>query len=275
MHVNKTKISLKSYNPISKNDSFEKEFYHSKNTCIHSTAIIGPNVQIADNVKIGPFSILCGNISIKKNTIIHANVIIGTPAQHTEMDKPLGKIEIGENCKIREFTTIGSSIFENGKTIIGNNCYIMSYCHIAHDVKIEDNVVLINNVNLGGHVYVGKNAFLMANCASHQFCKIGDYCGLAPYSAIRQDIPPYCTFSGLPAKFYGLNRLALKRANFSQNNINALKHVTKLFYQDKLLLSDIEKLAQQNNDWGKDKYVLKFLEFVKTSTRGISKQSAI
>ncbi|MCK4651251.1 hypothetical protein KAT08_03715 [Candidatus Babeliales bacterium] len=257
------------------NFRFEENFFNTNQTYIHKTSILGPNVELDHNVKIGPFCSIIGKVKIHKNTRIYPNVSIGFPAQSLDTYKSLGSIIIGNNCTIREFVSIGSSKYENGTTNIGNNCYIMSYCHIAHDVILQDNVTLINNVNLGGHVFIGKNAFLMANCASHQFCRIGQYCALAPFSATRQDLAPFCLFSGLPAKFYGLNVVALKRAGLNQNNINSLKHVTKLFFQNKVLLNDIKKLSQKNSEasWGKDENVQKFLEFIQNSKRGVSRKS--
>ena len=262
-------------NPI--NNDFEKSFYQTQESFIHPTAIIGPNVKIEDGVKIGPFCVIVGNVKIGQNSKIHSHVSIGGPAQDTGTHESLGIIEIGKNCNIREFATIGASKSENGKTLIGNNCYIMSYTHIAHDVVLEDNVILINNVNLGGHVYVEKNAFLMANSAAHQFCRIGKYSALVPFSAINQDLPPFCMFNGIPAKFCGLNLVALKRAGITRDSINAIKHVAKLFYQDKLLLSDIKNLIQQksNEQWGMDKNVQSFVNFIENSNRGVSKKSEI
>ncbi|MFH1462032.1 MAG: acyl-ACP--UDP-N-acetylglucosamine O-acyltransferase [bacterium] len=257
------------------NNTFEEDFFYSKKSYIHPSAIIGPDVKIGDNVKIGPYSILTGNIEIDNNTVIYPHVSIGAPAQNLDTLKSLGKLKIGKNVKIREFSSIGASKYEDGQTTIGDNCYIMSYCHVAHDVTLEENVTLINSVNLGGHVYVEKNAFLMANCASHQFCRIGQFTSLAPYSAIRQDLPPFSMFSGLPAKYYGLNVIALKRAGFSQDSINAIKHIGKLFYQDKVLLTEIEKKAAQETTWGSNEFVINFINFIKNSQRGVSKKAAI
>lgn len=256
-------------------NTFEDDFFHSNKSYIHPSAIIGQDVKIGDNVKIGPYSILTGNMEIGDNTIIYPHVSIGAPAQNLDTSKSLGKLTIGKNVKIREFSSVGASKYEDGQTIIGDNCYIMSYCHIAHDVTLEENVTLINSVNLGGHVYVEKNAFLMANSASHQFCRIGQFTSLAPYSAIRQDLPPFSMFSGLPAKYYGLNVIALKRAGFSQDSINAIKHVAKLFYQDKILLEEIEKKTSQETAWGSNEFVINFINFIKNSQRGVSKKAAI
>lgn len=264
IHEEKTKSKNKFH--------FEEQFFNSNKTYIHSSSIIGKDVILEQNVKIGPFCSIIGKVTIKSGTVIYPNVSIGFPAQSIGTNKSLGQIEIGQNCHIREFVTIGASKFENGKTIIGDNCYIMSYSHVAHDVTLEENVTLINNVNLAGHVYVEKNAFLMANAAAHQFCRIGQYTALVPFSAIRQDLPPFCMFDGLPAKFVGIHLIGLKRAGFDSQTLNALKNITKLFYQDKLLLSQIKKIIE-TKAWGQNKSVQAFLSFVENSNRGISRKS--
>ncbi len=243
---------------------------------IHPTALIGPDVTIAPGAHIGPFCVVTGNVSIGANTRLHAHVTIGFPAQVLGIKDSFGSIIIGNNCDIREFVTIHASRYPDGKTIIGNNCYLMNYAHVAHDCILEDNVTLINNVNLGGHTHVEKQAFLMAYVATHQFCRIGQLTAFAPFSATRQDLPPFCMFDGQPASFAGLNVIGLKRSGYSREAINALKHATKLFYQDKLALADIQKLAQdeiqEGVEWGNEAIVQQFLRFIEQSSRGVSRR---
>ncbi len=150
----------------------------------------------------------------------------------------------------------------------------MNFSHIAHDVTLENDVVLINNVNLGGHAHVEQNVMLMANSAVHQFCRIGKFTSLTPYSGIRQDLPPFCLFTGQPGGFSGLNSVALKRANFSKEDLHAIKQVTKLFYHDKLLMNDLETLTKNiDDDWCNNKHTLAFIKFIKNSKRGVSKKT--
>lgn len=258
-----------------KASQFEEAFFHSKETHIHPTAIVGPNVKLGSNVKIGPFSVVVGNVTIDNDTRLHAHVTVGFPGQVTGLHDSLGVIEIGKKCEIREFVTIHAARTKDGKTKVGNNCYLMNFAHVSHDVILEDNVTLINNVSLGGHTYIEKNAIVMASGATHQFCRIGQLAALAPFSGIRQDLPPFCLFNGQPARFYGLNLIGLKRAGYSRDNINALKHVTKLFYQEKLPLDTIFAQALQEEAWGNDVAVQIFLQFIKNSARGISRKSGL
>lgn len=256
-----------------KASSFDEAFFNDPETYIHHTAVVGPHVQLGSNVKVGPFCVITGHVSIGDNTRLHAHVTVGFPGQVTGLKNSLGRIEIGQNCEIREFVTIHASRYADGVTRIGNNCYLMNFAHVSHDGVLEDNVTLINNVSLGGHTHIEKNAIIMANSATHQFCRIGTLTALAPMSGIRQDLPPFCLFSGQPARFYGLNLIGLKRNGFSRESINAIKHVTKLFYQDKLPLETILAHAEQEPSWGADVNVQTFLNFVKTSSRGISRNA--
>jgi len=250
---------------------FEEAFFFSDQTFVHPTAIIGENVTLEDNVKIGPFCTVIGNVTIKSGTRLHPHATIGFPAQAKGVYKSLGTIVIGTNCEIREFATIHASRFQDGATTIGNNCYIMNYAHVGHDCTLEDNVKLVNHASLGGHTYLEHDAYIMAGSATHQFCRVGQFTALAPFSGIRQDVPPFCLLSGQPARFYGLNLVGLKRAGFSGTTISALKHVTKLFYSDMLDANTIITRAD-NEAWGQDEAVHTFLAFIQASTRGISRR---
>ncbi|MFA6527446.1 MAG: acyl-ACP--UDP-N-acetylglucosamine O-acyltransferase [Candidatus Babeliales bacterium] len=253
---------------------FEEAFFNSTASYIDPTARIGSNVKVGSNVKIGPFCIVTGNVTIGDNTRLYAHVAVGFPAQNIGTKESQGTITIGANCELREFSTVHASKYSEGTTTIGDNCYLMSYSHVAHDCILENNVTLINNVNLGGHTHIEKNVIVMANGATHQFCRVGQYSAVAPYSATRQDLAPFCLFDGQPAGFAGLNIIGLKRAGFSKVTIDALKHVTKLFFQDRMLPAAIT-IAAANEPWGKDEMVGLFLQFIAESKRGVSRRTFI
>ncbi len=251
---------------------FDQNFFNSQDTFIHPTAVIGERVKLGAGVKVGPYCTIVGDVKIGDGTRIYAHASVGFPAQAHGVKESLGYIEIGKNCEIREFSSIGASRYVDGKTIIGDNCYIMNYCHVGHDAVLENNVTLINSVNLGGHTYIEHGAILMANSATHQFCRIGKFVALAPYSAIRQDLPPYGLYSGQPAQFAGLNLVGLKRAGFSGDSINRIKHVAKLFYQDKLMMNDIQKQLDIDQEFLDDN-VKTFINFINLSSRGVSRKT--
>lgn len=252
--------------------AFEEAFFNLNETYIHPTAIIGNDVELGQNVKIGPFCVVLGKTKIGDGTRLHANVSIGFPAQNIGTKASLGIIQIGQNCEFREFSSLHASKYEDGQTTVGNNCYVMNYSHIAHDCIVENNVTLINNVSLGGHTHVENNAFLMAYSATHQFCRVGQFTAIAPFSGARQDLPPFCLFNEQPAAYAGLNVIALKRAGFSFESIDALRHVTKLFYNQKNFLSKIKEFAAKES-WGNDPHVQHFIKFIEASKRGVSMRS--
>jgi len=259
--------------------TFETDFFDPLKTVIHPTSIIGKNVILEDGVKIGPFCTIIGNVIIGQGTRLHAYVTIGFPAQDTGTYESIGQIRIGKNCEIREFVTIHASkkntdpLLSND-TIIGNNCYIMSYAHVSHNCVLEDRVVLTNNAALAGFSYLEHDVRLMANTGIHQYCKIGKYSVIAPFSGTRQDIPPFSLFNGLPAIFSGLNRIGMRRAGYDNKSIDALNTLTKIFYIQKLLLPE---LIEQAKNIGIFEYpvVQEFIHFVKYSTRGVSRTSVM
>lgn len=255
--------------------SFEEAFFFAPGTYIHPTAIVGEQVALGANVKVGPYCIITGRVTVDENTRFFSHVVIGFPAQVLGMKEQYGTIAIGKNCEFREFVSVHAARNPDGNTIIGNNCYLMNYSHVSHDTILEDNVTLINNVNLGGHTHVERNAILMANAATHQFCRIGRYAAVAPFSATRQDLPPFCLFTGAPAAFAGLNTIGLKRAGLTNTNLNALKHVSKLFYQDKLPLETIKSQTTCEPTWGTDPHVKHFLQFLIDSKRGVSRRTLV
>ena len=253
---------------------FEEAFFQSTLTYIHPTASVGPDVILGNNVKIGPGAVIVGNVTIEDNTRVYPYVIIGFPAQNLTTKKSLGTILIKKNCELREFVTIHASKYEDGQTVIGNNNYLMNYAHVAHDCILEDNVTLINNVTLGGHTYIERNSFLMAGAATHQFCRIGKYVTLAPFSGIRQDLPPFGLYDGRPAGFSGLNLVGLRRAGLTQETLSASKKITKLFYFEKKSLNDIEATINTEK-LSSNEQVQAFMTFIKNSSRGVSRATTI
>lgn len=252
--------------------SFEEAFFHSSQTYIHPTAIIGDNVTLGAGVKVGPFCTIIGNTTIGANTRLHAHVTVGFPGQVVGVTQSLGTIKIGSNCDLREFVTVHAARTDTGSTIIGDNCYLMHYAHVAHDVILGNNIVINPNVNLGGHTEIADRAVIMTSSATHQFCKVGRLTALAPFSGIRQDLPPFCIFNGKPAAFFGLNLIGLKRNGASRQSINGLKHVTKLFFQDKMPTAVLADLITADSTLKDDLFIQEFISFILSSPRGVSRR---
>lgn len=256
---------------------------------IHSTAIIGSNVELADDTVIGPYSIIGDNVKIGKGTKLVANVIlegqleiganchvypftsIGLQPQDLKYDGRPTHVKIGDNNIIREYTTIHrASVSGDGVTEIGNNNFIMAYVHIAHDCKIGSSVVMANAATLAGHVEVEDHAFIGGIVAVHQFTRIGAYTMIGGFSGIGQDIPPYTIASGPRAKLYGLNVIGLKRNGFSDEQILSLKKAYKILFRDKLTLK--EALQQVQEQLNMSDEVRAMVNFIEKNKRGICRK---
>lgn len=238
---------------------------------IHSTAIIAPDAQIADDVTIGAYSVIGPHVEIGSGTLIDSHVVVNGPCRigrdnHFFQFGSIGEapqdkkykgeatwLEIGDRNVIREFTTLNrGTVQDRGVTRIGDDNLIMAYVHIAHDCLVANDVILANNVGLAGHVTIYDHAILGGYSLIHQFCTVGSYSFSAFLSAIAKDIPPYVMVAGHMAKPHGLNIEGLKRRGFSAGSINNIRKAYKLLYRSSLTLkeaiSEIEQLAAEGEE---------------------------
>ena len=254
---------------------------------IDQTAIIHSNADIHKNVSVGPYSVIGENVSISSGTVIGSHVVITGPTTigpnnkifhfssigEDPQDKKFNKdknsyLEIGANNTIREYVSINRGTSDGGgKTIIGNNNWIMAYVHIAHDCIIGNNSTFANNTTLAGHVAIQDFVTLGGFTGIHQFCRIGSYSFSAISSIIVKDVPPYILVSGNTAKPSGLNREGLKRNGFDANTINLLKKAYRIIYRESLTLTEaLNELMELSVD---SKSVNVMRSFISSSERGI------
>jgi UDP-N-acetylglucosamine acyltransferase len=253
---------------------------------IHSTAIIHPKAEIDEDVSIGPFSIIGEGVRIKKGSKLVSNVIIegdseigenciiypftsiGLPPQDVKYKGQKTGVKIGSNNIIREYITIHrASVGGDGITTIGNNSFLMAYVHIAHDCKIGNSVTMANVATLGGHVLVEDYAYIGGLVAIHQFTRIGSYTMVGGFSGVNQDIPPYTMSSGAPAKLFGLNSIGLKRRGFQDQTVSELKKAYKILFREKHTLKEAIKKVQEELPYTDEiKHLIEFMEMKK---RGI------
>lgn len=252
---------------------------------IHKTAIVASDAKLADGVEIGPFCIVGSRVKIGKNTKLASHIVIeeteigkecsvypftsiGLPPQDIRYKGEKTRVKIGDNNIIREYITIHRASINGDKvTMIGNNNFLMAYVHIAHDCNVGNNVIMANATTLAGHVIIEDFAFIGGLVAVHQFTRIGAYSMIGGFSAITQDIPPYTTASGDRAKLYGLNAVGLKRLNFDEAAIGALKKAYMTVFRSKLTLK--EALKKMKAERKKTEEVQRFIEFIEKNTRGI------
>lgn len=254
---------------------------------IHPTAIVGKKTEIGDNVIIGPFSIVEDDVKIGSGTSIGSNVLIadgtrigeeckifngavlGSAPQDLKYKGEKTELEVGDNTVIREFCTLNRGTLDRYKTVVGNNCLLMAYVHIAHDCHIGNNVILANAVNMAGHITIEDYVGVGGMDPIHQFVKIGCHAFVGGGYRVDKDIPPYILAAGDPLTFAGLNTVGLTRRNFSRDTLATLKRVYKLIYRSKLNVT--QALARIENEFESSPEIDHVVDFVRNSSRGIIK----
>jgi len=256
---------------------------------IHPTAIIDPTAEISGGVEIGPYSVIEKGVSIGEGTKVGPHVVI---REGTEIGKgcqvfqfsSIGEapqflgykgektlLQIGDHNIIREFTTLHrGTVKGGGKTVIGNENFFMAYSHVAHDCQIGNQVVMANGATLGGHILIEDHAIIGGLAAVHQFCRIGAHAILSGLTGVSQDVPPYMMAAGSRAKLYGLNTVGLKRHQFSEQTIKALKKAYRTIFRSGLTLEKAMKAVGEDNI-SLIPEVRHLLDFIQRSKRGISR----
>ncbi len=233
---------------------------------IGAFAVIGSEVELQDGVVVDEGAQVKGKTTVGKNTHIHSYAIVGNIPQDVSYKGETGELIIGENNTIREFVTINlPTLKQDKKTIIGDNNYIMAYCHIAHDCILGNNIILANSATLAGHVEIGDYTVVGGLTPIHQFVKIGQSVMIGGASAVSQDIPPYCLAEGNRAKVRGLNLVGLRR-RFERSDVDAIKKAYSFIFRGGQNIKDATKEILKNTDNDK---VKSFCEFIIDTKRGI------
>lgn len=250
-------------------------------------AYVHPGAKIAKNVVIEPFTTIHNNVVIGEGTWIGSNVTImegarigkncsifpGAVISAIPQDKKFNDedtiTEIGDNTTIRECVTINRGTSDRMKTVIGKNCWIMAYCHIAHDCVVGDNCIFSNNSTLAGHINVGDYVVLAGMAAIQQFCSIGNHAFVTGGSLVRKDVPPFVKAGREPLSYVGINSIGLRRRGFTTDKIREIQDIYRILYQKNynnsqaVAIIEAEMQATAERD--------EILEFIKNSQRGIMK----
>lgn len=233
----------------------------------HPTAIVHKNAKIASGVEIGPYVVIEENVEIGKGCKISSHTVIGGPSQDLKYKGECTFVRIGENTTIREFVTVNCATGEGEATVIGNNCFLMAYVHIAHNCRVGDGVIIANCGTLGGHVEIEDKAIIGGLVAIHQFCRIGTLSLIGGCSKVVQDIPPYMIADGHPAKVYTINSIGLQRNNISEETRNDLKKAFKFIYKSGLNVPHaIQKIQDEIHSTPE---ITHLIDFIQNSSRGI------
>jgi UDP-N-acetylglucosamine acyltransferase len=229
-------------------------------------AIIGPAVVIGPDTEIAPRATIERNARVGRGCYVGIGSVIGGDPQDRKFRGETTWVEIGDETSIREYTTINRGTAATGVTTVGRRCLIMSYVHVAHDCRIDDDVVLANVVQLAGHVHIEAHAQLGGSTPVHQFVRIGAHAYVGGGSRVPQDVPPFTKAAGHPLRLYGLNSVGLMRAGFSPAVRLALKHAYRMLFNSDLTTT--QAIAQLRDSDAGIPEVQHLLEFVARSERG-------
>ncbi len=250
-------------------------------------AYVHPGAKIAKNVVIEPFTTIHNNVTIGEGSWIGSNVtimegarigkncsifpgaVISAMPQDLKYQGEDTTVEIGDNTTIRECATINKGTSDRMKTVIGNNCLIMAYCHVAHDCFVGDGCIFSNNSTLAGHVTIGQNVVLAGMVAVHQFVSIGNHAFVTGGSLVRKDVPPYVKAAREPLSYVGINSIGLRRRGFDSDKIREIQNIYRLLYQRNYNNSQAASIIEAEMEATPERDEI--LQFIRDSQRGIMK----
>ncbi|MEW2922028.1 MULTISPECIES: acyl-ACP--UDP-N-acetylglucosamine O-acyltransferase [Flavobacteriaceae] len=250
-------------------------------------AYVHPGAKIAKNVVIEPFTTIHNNVTIGEGTWIGSNVtimegarigkncnifpgaIISAMPQDLKYQGEDTTVQIGDNTTIRECATINKGTSDRMKTVIGNNCLIMAYCHVAHDCIVGDGCIFSNNSTLAGHVTIGQNVVLAGMVAVHQFVSIGNHAFVTGGSLVRKDVPPFVKAAREPLSYVGINSIGLRRRGFEADKIREIQNIYRILYQQNYNNSQAASIIEAEMEATPERDEI--LQFIRDSQRGIMK----
>lgn len=254
---------------------------------IDSTAKIGKEVELGEEVEIGPYSILQGKIKVGDYTKVGAfavmegrvkvgsycnighHVVIGTPPQDLSYRGEETQVIIGDRTTLREFVTVHRATGEGKVTSIGDDCFIMAFCHIAHNCHLGNGITMANNSALTGHVEVEDFATLSGWVGVHQFVRLGKLVMIGGLSKVVMDIPPYTLADGHPARLFGLNVVGMKRRGIEKEKREQIHQIYRLLYHSNLPRSQaLQKLKNSSFD---PQLIEEIVGFWEKSKRGVTR----
>jgi len=238
------------------------------NVSVGPYTVIGPGVSVGEGTRIGPHVVIDGPTRIGRDNRIFQFASLGAPPQDKKYAGEETWLEIGDRNTIREFVTFNrGTVQDAGVTRIGDDNWIMAYCHIAHDCVVGNHTIFANNASLAGHVHIHDHVILGGYTLVYQFCSIGAHALTAYSSGISLDIPPYVTVGGNPARPHGLNMEGLRRRGFPEQTRNNLKRAYKILYRRNLPLQ--EALARLQEMRAECPEVGLLTDFLENRRRGI------
>ncbi len=234
---------------------------------IESFATVYEDVEIGPGCWIGPNAVIMNGSRIGKNVQIFPGAVISGDPQDLKFQGEITSAEIGDNTIIREYVTINKGTKAKEKTVVGKDCLIMSYVHIAHDCLLHDRVIMGSYAGLAGEVEVDSWAIISPGSLVHQFVRIGSHVMIQGGSKVGKDVPPFAMAGREPISFTGINSIGLRRRGFDNDTIYAIQEVYRIIYQRGLNISDAMEFVEANLPASRERDEI--ILFVRASKRGI------
>jgi UDP-N-acetylglucosamine acyltransferase len=241
----------------------------ANNVIIDPFVTIEKNVEIGEGSWIGHHATIMEGARIGKNCRIFPGAVISAIPQDLKFDGEDTTVHIGDNTTIREFVTVNRGTKASYKTVIGKNCLLMAYVHVAHDCVIGNNVILANAATLAGHIEIDDYAIVGGLAAVHQFVKIGAHSMISGGGMARKDIPPYTKAAREPLSYVGVNSIGLRRRGFTNEQINQIQDIYRIIYRKNYNVSQAVNIIEADVPATPERDEI--LTFIAASARGIMK----
>lgn len=240
-----------------------------KNVTIEPFAYIAGDVTIGDGSWIGPHAVIFDHVRLGKGCKVFPGAVIGAEPQDLKFQGEVSYVEIGDNTVVRECATINRGTAASGKALtrIGSNCLIMSYAHIAHDCRIGNNCILVSHCGIAGETDIDDWGIIGGGTMVHQFSRIGTHAMVGGASGVNKDVPPYILAARNPVSYEGINIVGLRRRGFSLEDIDTIKRVYTILYDEGNNVSDACRIVEEM--FPGDRHARTIIDFVKASKRGI------
>lgn len=241
----------------------------AKNTVIEPFVNIEKNVEIGEGTWIGSNVTIMEGARIGKNCKIFPGAVIAAIPQDLKFNNEETLVRIGDNTVIREFVTINRGTKANWETVVGNNCLLMAYVHVAHDCILGNNVIMANAATLAGHIVVDDWAIIGGLSAVHQFVNIGAHVMISGGSLVRKDVPPFTKAAREPLSYVGVNSIGLRRRGFTSEKINEIQDIYRYIYLKGNNVSQALEFIEANLPATSERDEI--ITFISKSSRGIMK----
>lgn len=253
---------------------------------VHPSALVDPSAELGPGVEVGPFTVIGPGVEIGEETEIGSNVlmerntvvgsacrifhgaVLGTDPQDLKYRGEDTQLRVGDRTVVREYATLNRGTDATGVTVVGSDCLLMAYSHVAHDCRLGNHVVIANAVQMAGHVTIEDWVTVGGGSVIHQFVHLGAHAFIGGGSRVPQDVPPYCRSAGNDPKLYGLNSVGLKRRGFAETTRSALKQAYRLLFQSGLNVT--QGLDRVEKEVKGVPEVDHLVAFIRASKRGIT-----